>query len=252
MNNFNNNLSAISINKSILKEYFNNRTVYMNDGTEFEIMLFNPYTFTVAVSIYFDGEKIPNQLIIKPGQRIWLDSFLHTNKRFKFNTYEVEDSIEAKNATAKNGLVDIKFYKENSNKNVMITDSPITRSNITWTTNDIPTTCGADSWISTASNGISNLGISNKNEASINANYCYNAKTIETGRIEEGSLSNTDFYTVNKEFENYPFKTESFRILPMSQKMFTKSDVSKKYCYNCGKKLNTKYKYCPQCGTKVE
>ena len=39
-------LAKIAINKSLLKEYSNSsdeRIVYMNDGTEFQIQLFNPY-----------------------------------------------------------------------------------------------------------------------------------------------------------------------------------------------------------------
>ena len=45
---------------------------------------------------------------------------------------------------------------------------------------------------------------------------------------------------------------EEIKILPMSEKPYTASDLQKIYCCECGRKLNTKYKFCPYCGTKIE
>ena len=75
-------------------------------------------------------------------------------------------------------------------------------------------------------------------------------KSIETGRIEEGSHSNQRFNNVYKDFELWPFKIEYIKILPFSQKQVNTNDISKRYCHNCGRKLNQKYKFCPFCGTK--
>ena len=75
-------------------------------------------------------------------------------------------------------------------------------------------------------------------------------KSIETGRIEKGSHSNQRFDNVYKDFELWPFKIEYIKILPFSQKQINTNDISKRYCYNCGRKLNQKYKFCPFCGTK--
>ena len=76
--------------------------------------------------------------------------------------------------------------------------------------------------------------------------------SIETGRVEEGSYSNQKFSYVNYDFEDYPWKIETIKILPLSRKPYTQEDLQKRYCSNCGRKLSPKHKFCPYCGTKVE
>lgn len=77
-------------------------------------------------------------------------------------------------------------------------------------------------------------------------------KTIETGRVEQGSYSDQKFKTVNKEFEYFPFHTIEYKLLPISQKINTSEDLNvKRYCTNCGHKLNKTDKFCGQCGTKA-
>jgi hypothetical protein len=51
-------------------------------------------------------------LVLNPGQRFYLDCFIDDKKKFIFNTYEVEDTAEVANAIAKNGLLEVFFYKE--------------------------------------------------------------------------------------------------------------------------------------------
>ena len=111
----------LAVNKSILKEYQtskSNRTVYLKNGTEFQLHLFNPLTFTICADIYINGEKIPNSLVIKPGQRVWLERYLDRAKKFLYETYEVENGNAAVEAAIKNnGLIQVKFYREDINKN---------------------------------------------------------------------------------------------------------------------------------------
>lgn len=111
----------LAVNKSILKEYQtskSNRTVYLKNGTEFQLQLFNPLTFTICADIYINDEKIPNSLVIKPGQRVWLERYLDRAKKFLYETYEVENGNAAVEAAIKNnGLIKVKFYKEDINKN---------------------------------------------------------------------------------------------------------------------------------------
>lgn len=111
----------LAVNKSILKEYQtakSNRTVYLKNGTEFQLQLFNPLTFTICANIYINGEKIPNSLVIKPGQRVWLERYLDRAKKFLYETYEVENGNAAVEAAIKyNGLIQVKFYREDINKN---------------------------------------------------------------------------------------------------------------------------------------
>jgi hypothetical protein len=77
-------------------------------------------------------------------------------------------------------------------------------------------------------------------------------KSIETGRVEQGSYSDQKFKTVNKEFDYFPFHTIEYKMMPVSQKVNTLSDVNiKVYCTNCGSKLGKTDKFCANCGTKA-
>jgi hypothetical protein len=109
-------MMAIAVNKSICKEYStssNSRTVYLESGQEFQIQLFNPHKYTIGAKIFINGERIPNTLILNPGERIWLERFLDTAKKFKFSTYEVDgNDSDVKEAIKDNGLVKVEFYKE--------------------------------------------------------------------------------------------------------------------------------------------
>jgi hypothetical protein len=109
-------MMAIAVNKSICKEYStssNPRTVYLESGQEFQIQLFNPHKYTIGAKIYINGERIPNTLVLNPGERVWLERFLDTAKKFKFSTYEVDgNDSDVKEAIKDNGLIKVEFYKE--------------------------------------------------------------------------------------------------------------------------------------------
>ena len=63
MNANSNKLARIAINKSCLKEYstsLSERTVYLNNGSEFQIQLFNPHNYKIACRISIDGKEFPN------------------------------------------------------------------------------------------------------------------------------------------------------------------------------------------------
>ena len=108
MNN-NDKLAKIAVNKSLLKEYSNSsneRIVYMDNGTEFQIQIFNPYTYTIGVSFNFNNnlQGNSNLLVLRPGERVWLDRYLDNESRLLFSTYEVGASEEVKKAIKDNGL----------------------------------------------------------------------------------------------------------------------------------------------------
>jgi hypothetical protein len=87
--------------------------VFLNDGDEFEIELFNPLTVSVLADIKLNGQSISKTgLVVKPGQRVYLDCFIDDKKKFKFSTYEIENSGESLDATQNNGLLEVFFYKE--------------------------------------------------------------------------------------------------------------------------------------------
>lgn len=90
-----------------------NGKVYLDDGQEFEIELHNPLTECVLCDIKLNGQSISkNGLVLRPGQRFYLDCFIDDKKKFIFSTYEVENTLEASDSIVKNGLLEVFFYKE--------------------------------------------------------------------------------------------------------------------------------------------
>jgi hypothetical protein len=107
--------AKVSVKKSVLKKYqVKDEDVYfLKKDAEFEIELFNPTDETVMCKLVFNNKKENDEgLILYPGQRIFLERHLDTNKKLIFNTYIVEDTEETSQATRYNGLIQINFYKE--------------------------------------------------------------------------------------------------------------------------------------------
>lgn len=274
-----NELAKIATNKSLLKEYNvnNKRVVYLKNNDEFQIQLFNDQTNDISARISINGEYLSNDIVIKPGQRIWLERYLNTPKKFKFETYEVEDGNSAvDNAIRHNGVINISFYRKKTYDNNLITlinDSYITNTNhyvskgiggnelygssicnTLYSNNNVKYTSSTDNLrnidatvlncdIADYSNSFSNTALDLKVETNA---------VKETGRIAEGSYSNQKFETVFESFETWSFRTETIQILPESQKPYTSDDLEKLYCTECGRKLKTKYKFCPYCGNKID
>ena len=251
-------LAKIAVNKSFLKEYSNSkysRIVYLKDNSEFQIQLFNNYDFTIGIEISIDNKELGNKLILRPGERIWLERYFDSPNKFLFVTYEVNgNSTQVKKAIKNNGEINIKFYKE---KQYYINSWWEKQIPVTWTTYSIDdngikyrdtseiycNTSSLDSDVHfkslTASCALTNPQIE----------YCSNK--IETGRVEKGNYSNQKFNKINIELEDFPFKYESIKILPESQKQFNSNDLKKQYCTNCGRKIKEQFKFCPYCGEKV-
>jgi hypothetical protein len=74
-------------------------------------------------------------------------------------------------------------------------------------------------------------------------------ETKDTGRVEQGSISNQKFETVNMNFDSWTFHTIDYTLLPTSEKPLEVKDL-KKYCNQCGKKLHPSDNFCSSCGTK--
>ena len=266
----NKNMMAIAVNKSLLKEYSRDeRIVYLKDGDEFQIQLFNPETCTVGAKVFIDNEPMDGLLVMKPGERVWLERYLDESRKFKFSTYEVEAGNAAvENAIRNNGLIKVEFYREKKEKPVLRWQPDNTYPQWPYSS---PRLCSTGDLISKSLGSLtgdvvySSLTTSN---CSFSGNISTTTMTAdagepttlnitepvmkETGRTEKGSYSSQDFKKVNMDFENWCFRTETVRILPASQKPITQKDLQKTYCTECGRKLNPKYKFCPYCGTKCE
>ena len=93
---------------------------YLKDGQEFIIMLYNPTPRQVAAKIFINGRAEESMLVLKPGQRVWLERFIDTERKFLFETYEVDDTPEGRGATADNGKIRVEFYNEAEKRNPIV------------------------------------------------------------------------------------------------------------------------------------
>jgi hypothetical protein len=224
--------------------------VFLNNGDEFEIELFNPLTVSVLADIKLNGQSISKTgLVVKPGQRVYLDCFIDDKKKFKFSTYEIENSGEALDASQNNGLLEVFFYKEDvitldnwqrKFDRIIVekyypynpypwynpytvyygTTSPTIGGSCVTTnlTNGIiGTTTTSNAYYS--SNNVSNtsnsINLSNLNIAGSNMN---SLNSIETGRVEKGEVSKQKFTEVDMDFEKHYITSTIIQILPESRK----------------------------------
>ena len=313
----------LAVNKSRVKLYNKQGdlpTYYLQKGQEFQIELFNPTTDTVLSKITLNGNVISQGgLVLNPGQRVFLDRYLDVAKKFLFDTYEVANTEEVKEAIVNNGDFKVEFYRElkpiqrnpiqiigigsrsvfggpNYGSGIVRYDSTNTGGYV-YNTGTAPNTPLCDTFTTSTTStyaagnavggsysttGLLTGDISTNAFYSSNVNYsdtlngevtmdwiqteksvetpknltkrlkAKKSKSIETGRVEEGSYSDQKFTTVNKNFEWFAFHTIEAKLLPVSQKINTAEDIKVKvYCTGCGAKLHKDHKFCGHCGTKA-
>jgi len=267
-----------------VKQY-NNDSVYLNNGSEFELELFNPTTSKVMAKIQLNGISIGAGIVLHPGERVFIERYLDVARKFMYKTYEVDGSNDdVKRAIANNGDVKVLFYKE---------VIPYSYTTTTWTT-PWPTwgTCTytdkfGDNFDGNFSGTLRGMGDMRCNSSGNTAcmdgmdgmNSCFTSqsmdfapetlgrklgkmkssgslkskkisKSLETGRIDKGSVSNQSFGHDHSTFETYWTWSTEWKILPESQKPVVTEDL-KIFCTNCGsRKKKRSNKYCPNCGTQ--
>lgn len=262
----------IAANKSRLKVYHNNAgnlpTYYLQKGQEFQIEIFNPTQDVILAKISLNSKAISQGgLVLKPGERIFLDRYLDVAKKFMFDTYEVSGTNdEVKKAIEHNGDVKIEFFREKSLSGSYTYTGPI------WIN-------GSSSTLSVGTGSVNLYNCSTTTNASNNMQNCsytsgvdfgdtfdlcstdslsdevptrkLSKKSIETGRVEQGSKSDQEFTYVNKSFEYYAFHTVSYKLMPVSQKVNTTQDLNvRRYCTSCGRKQGAGDNFCAGCGKK--
>lgn len=222
----------IAVNRNRLKHYSgkeNGGSVYLEDGASFEIELFNPTQIKKLAVISIDGQSISSSgIVLRPGERVFLERWLDNPRKFQFKTYEIDGSDEAKLAIVKNGLVEVKFYDEIIKFN----------SNFTYISND-PFNRGID-YVPNFYGGttLTQMG-------------CYYSASIETGRTEMGEASNQSFQSDSSSFSSWTSSQIEIRLRPISTKPIEMHEV-RKYCTECGTRIKSNgWKFCPSCGTKI-
>jgi hypothetical protein len=233
--------------------------IFLNDKEEFEIELFNPLTFSVLADIKLNGQSISKTgLVLKPGQRFYLDCFVDDKKKFIFSTYEIDGGQESLDATQNNGLLEVFFYKEdiitldnwkNKMDKVIIeryypvyypTYKPYPWNNIYCggsfgggygtTNNIIGTTTTNTANIAFGGTTVTNTTMYTSNSADlfttpISANMM---SDLETGRVEKGSSSSQKFDEIEMDFEKNYISSTIIQILPESRKPVSASEVVSK------------------------
>ena len=245
----------ITKDKQRLKQFGHN--VYLKNGEEFELELFNPSQSTVLAKIKINGNYLSGGgLVIKPGQRVFLERYLDDAKKFKFETYEVDGSSnEVLNAISSNGDVSIEFYEECVKLNYSQSVSNIANYSPTHPYQPYYGTTSTSTFTTLKSGDItptysSNVVSSLSNNSYNTLNFSEKSKHIETGRVEKGSNSDQSFKTINLDFHSWTVSKSVWKILPKSVKPYELKDL-KVYCTECGgKRKKDSHKFCPKCGTK--
>ena len=237
----------ITKNKLRVRQYGND--IYLKNGDEFEIELFNPLQKSVLAKIKLNGEFISSTgLILKPGQRIFLERYFDKPNKFKFETYEVESSPEALHAIKVNGLLDVMFYLESREPDWLITTTSypycgISQTGGAWSGRYVNQTLTGD--ITFTTNVCTTTAVNSSNSYTTNA-------SVETGRVEQGSYSNQNLTSSYEKFNQYYSYSSSWKILPASLKPHDSKDI-KLYCHECGTRIKkSTHKFCYNCGTSLK
>lgn len=223
----------ITIGHDRLKVYENNQ-VYMNDGQEFKLELHNPFTTNILITIRMNGTLISSRgLIIQPGQRIYLDRYLDTTSKFRFNTYTIEDTAENNSAIINNGQIDIMFYHE-------IQPIPMIRHY-------------SYPYFQTDQNYYNYPTFNTDMSIGTNFTAMYSNRTSEkvTGRIGTGECSDQKFTNSDGTYSSIAFHACSYKVLPKSELPLILADI-RQYCTKCNARLRkSTWKFCPKCGNII-
>ena len=252
-------MAYITVNKG--RKKIKNGVVFMDNGTEFEIELYNPTQNTVLSKISVNNKLISySGIVLRPGERVFLERYLDDPSKFKFETYNVSGNAEEiKKAIEMNGLIKVEFFNED------------TTPQITWTNGVNTLTLGnyqPNTYTYTNTTGSPYFGDMTYTQINdyTTSSMCYNTNLVgtlssvnsskrslaETGRVEKGSQSNQNFQTVNKKFHHFTTNVVEFHIKPTSQMHIDVKDINKmgRYCTKCGRKGKTADNFCAGCGNR--
>lgn len=237
----------ITKNRGRLKTYGKN--VYLKDGSNFELELYNPKTIPVLAKIWINGKPLSESgLILKPGQRVYLERFLDVSKKFLFETYEVEKNRQTDAAIANNGKIEVRFYDEMSITTSSNWQNP-------WFGTVAPTVYYGSPTVTTSAPVFStntsffnaSVGVAGSNGPAGPSG----TELHETGRVEMGESSGQEIVSGFGSFNSWTCARSEWQILPESKKPVEMGEI-RSYCTGCGTRhKKTSWKFCPNCGTPV-
>jgi len=227
--------------------------VYLNNGDEYEIEIFNPQPNHILAKIKVDNTYLSGGgIVLRPGERVFLERFLDSNNKFVFRTYEVGKEAVNLGAIDNNGYVEVEFYAEWKQQQSYWGGGANT---ITLSGNSAYTTGTPYLGTSFTTTGTATTSTSTFYNTSLTSNTLsgpnIRSNKIETGTTEKGDTSSQQFTSSNRNFYSYAFHNVAWRILPTSTKQYHKEDLGVLYCGECGaKRKKDTHKFCPHCGTK--
>ena len=237
----------ITKSRGRLKAY--GQSVYLKDGSHFEIELYNPKTAPVLAKIWINGKPLSESgLILKPGQRVYLERFLDVSKKFLFETYDVDRSTGTVRAIANNGKVEVLFYDETSITSSSTWQNP-------WFGTVSPTvyygsptvTISAPLFSTNTAFVNTNVGVAGSNGPA----GPIGADMQETGRVEMGESSGQEIVSGFGSFNSWTCSKSEWQILPESKKPVEMGEI-RSYCTGCGTRhKKSSWKFCPNCGNPV-
>lgn len=232
--------------------------VYLDSGQEFQIELFNPTTISYLAKIYLNDKLISSSgLVLKPGQRYFLDRHIDDQKKLLFSTYHVDDTEEVKKAIENNGKVKVEFYAEQYTNPISIssgTNTWITTPG-TWTIQ--PYYYGGSTLTGSSTNvyftnSVSDSSIGFASTSLNSGNISGSLRSVETGRVEKGGKSDQNFGTDYGTYSFYCSYKSEYQILPRSVKPVEVAEI-RSYCTSCGSRMKKKtWKFCPNCGESLD
>ncbi len=239
--------------------------IYLQDGQEFQLELYNPTKSVYLAKILINGSHISSRgIILNPGQRVFLERFIEDSKKFLYSTYEVEDTEEAKDAISNNGKVSVQFFEEFKLSSFTgfgsITTGSWGSNSGTWTSYPTWTTSNdgrvglstSNYSINTNMSGEKNLNFLNSSSSTIINCSTENAGSLETGRVQQGENSAQSLEDGFGSFNAWASHTSNYQILPISQLPVEPSEM-RNYCGNCGTRIRkSTWKFCPNCGEVLE
>jgi hypothetical protein len=241
--------------------------VFLKDQESFEIELFNPLQDSILADIKLNGKSISKSgLVLRPGQRFYLDCFIDDKKKFVFNTYEIDSNDEESvKATEKNGLLEVFFYKEevitldnwkNKFDRIIVekwypyyypyntypyyptqptiwygTDNVTLGSSGTFNiSNSSSNTVTTNAMYSSTTNAsyTSSIDLSNLNIGGNLNDTMMNVNSMETGRVEKGEKSSQKFTEIDMDFEKNYISSTIIQILPESRKPVDTKEIFNK------------------------
>jgi len=254
---------------------YDGEKIFLTDGQNFEIRLFNPLMKKIGAEIILNGKGNGRILVLQPGQDIILDRFLDEKRKMVFETYTINaDNQIAMKAIEENGSIVINFYNEKymapayttystnyrsagpsymgrSIDNIKLSKSISGNSGRSSGMSALPDLCdyAPESIYGNMSNTFSGDDFETGAQMSM---LCESTNEIETGRVEKGEISNQNVTQVDVQFEQYPFHTIKYKLLPAGQYREIVSYQVKQYCPNCGLRIpKQNWKYCPKCGEQL-